>query len=218
MAITSKRSLPSSPSRGTIAAGARAGPRAADASRGRRDCYRYLASRTSHSRRYAARTIGPRRGRITGIASAAPPGSGWSTSTRRPATTSAGTPSTSWAYPTMSSQLQFGHRDGGKLVRTTYGHPDAAMARDASARRSGMRHPPRSRSSRRPDESRPESRPRHMVDAGLVSCARCGWLIHPGEPWDLGHVDDDRPRYSGPRASPFNRARAGRLTGRSRIW
>ena len=26
--------------------------------------------------------------------------------------------------------LQFGHRDGGKLVRTTYGHPDAAIARD----------------------------------------------------------------------------------------
>jgi hypothetical protein len=26
--------------------------------------------------------------------------------------------------------LQFGHRDGGKLVRTTYGHPDALIARD----------------------------------------------------------------------------------------
>jgi hypothetical protein len=26
--------------------------------------------------------------------------------------------------------LQFGHRDGGKLVRTTYGHPDAVIARD----------------------------------------------------------------------------------------
>ena len=25
---------------------------------------------------------------------------------------------------------QFGHRDGGKLVRTTYGHPDARIARD----------------------------------------------------------------------------------------
>ena len=24
--------------------------------------------------------------------------------------------------------LQFGHPDGGKLVRTTYGHPDAAIA------------------------------------------------------------------------------------------
>ena len=26
--------------------------------------------------------------------------------------------------------LQFGHRDGGQLVRTTYGHPDAAIARE----------------------------------------------------------------------------------------
>lgn len=26
--------------------------------------------------------------------------------------------------------LQFGHRDGGKLVRTTYGHPDAKIARE----------------------------------------------------------------------------------------
>ena len=25
---------------------------------------------------------------------------------------------------------QVGHRDGGKLVRTTYGHPDAAIARE----------------------------------------------------------------------------------------
>ncbi len=26
--------------------------------------------------------------------------------------------------------LPFGHQDGGELVRTTYGHPDAAMARE----------------------------------------------------------------------------------------
>lgn len=26
--------------------------------------------------------------------------------------------------------LQFGHRDGGKLVRTTYGHADAEIARE----------------------------------------------------------------------------------------
>jgi hypothetical protein len=28
-----------------------------------------------------------------------------------------------------------------------------------------------------------------MVEAGMVRCARCGDLIHAGEPWDLGHVD-----------------------------
>jgi hypothetical protein len=28
-----------------------------------------------------------------------------------------------------------------------------------------------------------------MVEAGMVRCARCGELIRPGEPWDLGHLD-----------------------------
>ena len=32
--------------------------------------------------------------------------------------------------PTTSSRSSSGHRDGGKLVRTTYGHPDAAIARE----------------------------------------------------------------------------------------
>ena len=30
----------------------------------------------------------------------------------------------------LTIALQFGQRDGGKLVRTTYGHPDARLARD----------------------------------------------------------------------------------------
>ena len=42
--------------------------------------------------------------------------------------------------------LHFGHRDGGKLVRKLYGHPDAAIAASASARRSGKRRPRRFRS------------------------------------------------------------------------
>lgn len=28
------------------------------------------------------------------------------------------------------------------------------------------------------------------VEAGTVACWRCGELIVPGTPWDLGHVDD----------------------------
>jgi hypothetical protein len=38
------------------------------------------------------------------------------------------------------------------------------------------------------------------VAAGGVVCARadCGRLILPGEPWHLGHVDEDRTRYAGP--------------------
>jgi hypothetical protein len=64
-----------------------------------------------------------------------------------------------------------------------------------------------------------------IVAAGLARCARCGELILPGQAWDLGHVDGDRSRYSGPehRHSKHcreggNRATAGRWPRTSRIW
>ena len=44
------------------------------------------------------------------------------------------------------------------------------------------------------------------VRAGKVNCARCGLLIGPGQPWDLGHDDDDRSLYSGPEHRRCNRA------------
>ncbi len=57
------------------------------------------------------------------------------------------------------------------------------------------------------------------VASGMVACARCGGLIAPGEPWDLGHDDHDRSRYVGAEHARCNRATAGRApVVRSRIW
>ncbi len=56
-----------------------------------------------------------------------------------------------------------------------------------------------------------------MVSAGLATCARCGERIIPGEPWDLGHDDFDRSRYSGPEHASCNRrTHWGRV--QSREW
>jgi hypothetical protein len=48
------------------------------------------------------------------------------------------------------------------------------------------------------------------VAAGTVPCARCGHLIAPGDPWDLGHDDTDRTKYCGPEHASCNRATASR--------
>ena len=60
-----------------------------------------------------------------------------------------------------------------------------------------------------------------IVATGRCICARCGFPIGRGEPWDLGHVDGDRARWSGPehracnRATTTHRAEARRT---SRAW
>jgi len=50
-----------------------------------------------------------------------------------------------------------------------------------------------------------------LVLAGGVLCARCGDPIAPDDPWDLGHVDGDPHRYSGPEHRRCNRATSSRL-------
>jgi hypothetical protein len=45
-----------------------------------------------------------------------------------------------------------------------------------------------------------------LVAAGRAACWRCGQPIVPGEPWDLGHDDDDRTRYRGAEHRACNRA------------
>jgi hypothetical protein len=49
-----------------------------------------------------------------------------------------------------------------------------------------------------------------LVATGQVRCARCGELIPPGAPWDLGHDDHDRRVYVGAEHRRCNRATASR--------
>ena len=68
------------------------------------------------------------------------------------------------------------------------------------------------------------------VATGTVTCWRCiergiphdQALITPGEPWDLGHNDDDRNRYNGPEHRRCNRGEPSRRRTRpqphSRRW
>lgn len=51
-----------------------------------------------------------------------------------------------------------------------------------------------------------------LVEAGEVNCFRatCGEPIEPGTPWDLGHEDNDRTKWTGPEHQACNRATAGR--------
>jgi hypothetical protein len=46
------------------------------------------------------------------------------------------------------------------------------------------------------------------VQQGNIACSRCRTPIVPGEPWDLGHDDDDRTLYTGPEHQHCNRSAA----------
>jgi hypothetical protein len=53
------------------------------------------------------------------------------------------------------------------------------------------------------------------VASGTVECRRCGELIAPGEPWDLGHVDGTLA-HSGPEHRACNRRTATHRAARER--
>ena len=47
-----------------------------------------------------------------------------------------------------------------------------------------------------------------LVVQGIVPCARCGKLIGPAAPWDLGHSDLNPSQHVGPEHRACNRATA----------
>ena len=49
-----------------------------------------------------------------------------------------------------------------------------------------------------------------LVASGKATCWRCGEPIHPNQPWDLGHDDNNRNHYRGPEHVTCNRATSGR--------
>ena len=55
-----------------------------------------------------------------------------------------------------------------------------------------------------------------LVAAGEVYCARCGRLIPPGAAWDLGHIDGDKTRYTGPEHQDCNRKAGAQQRNRPR--
>lgn len=65
------------------------------------------------------------------------------------------------------------------------------------------------------DHQRVRARLAPLVAAGGVACARCGGLIVPGAPWDLGHTLD-RQSYTGPEHRRCNRRDGGVRGNRAR--
>jgi hypothetical protein len=99
--------------------------------------------------------------------------------------------------PETAADATVGTHDASRTTMSTR-IPRGVDPRSTTARGYGAGH----------QQLRREWAPR--VDAGDVTCRRCQQPIHPGEPWDLGHHDQNRDTYTGPEHRSCNRATAGR--------
>ena len=61
-----------------------------------------------------------------------------------------------------------------------------------------------------PAHKRLRNRLKPTVAQGNTICWRCGNTIQPGQPWDLGHDDNDRTQYRGPEHRQCNRGEPSR--------
>lgn len=73
-----------------------------------------------------------------------------------------------------------------------------------------------------PAHKRLRKRYEPLVAAGRTTCWRCNQPIQPGQPWDLGHDDNDRTKYRGPEHRHCNRGEPMRRRNKpqphSRNW
>ena len=64
------------------------------------------------------------------------------------------------------------------------------------------------------DYWRARARAKRAVDAGGVTCWRCGQPIEPDSNWHMGHDDEDRTILRGPEHASCNLSAAGRASHR----
>ena len=116
-------------------------------------------------------------------------------------------------------------RCGEPATSSRHHYCDACRAQAKDRRTHEHRHRDRERTATRPTTTEQGYGAAHQklrakwapaVAGGGVFCARCGGRIDPGEPWDLGHDDEDRSRYAGPEQSLCNRRTATHRADRRR--